>query len=89
MPLIPSLSLGVSRAGAQKDINIAGGGNFVDLVLIAILLGLLAVVYGFVTSRQVLGAVFAAREDASGLDDQVIELALASQLAHLYQQIFA
>jgi uncharacterized protein HemX len=56
MPLIPSLSLGVSRAGAQKDINIAGGGNFVDLVLIAILLGLLAVVYGFVTSRQVLGA---------------------------------
>ncbi|HAL90086.1 MAG TPA: sodium-translocating pyrophosphatase, partial [Erythrobacter sp.] len=27
-----------------------------DLVLIAILLGLLAVVYGFVTSRQVLGA---------------------------------
>jgi K(+)-stimulated pyrophosphate-energized sodium pump len=31
-------------------------GVFVDLVLISILLGLLAVIYGFITSRQVLGA---------------------------------
>ena len=33
-----------------------GGEIFVDLVLLAIVLGLLAVVYGFVTSRQVLNS---------------------------------
>ena len=31
-------------------------GAYVDLVTIAIVLGLLAVLYGFVTSRQVLGS---------------------------------
>ena len=39
-----------------KTYKHSGRGNFVDLVLIAIVLGLLAVVYGFVTSRQVLSS---------------------------------
>jgi Na+/H+-translocating membrane pyrophosphatase len=43
----------------------------VDLVLIAIILGLLAVVYGFVTSRQVLGA--------SAGSDKMQEIAAAIQ----------
>src|SRR5690606_27894736 len=58
-PLPPALAIAVPRGpGAMIGLRFLLGedGLTMDLTLIAIGLGLLAVVYGFVTSRQVLSA---------------------------------
>src|SRR5690606_4329774 len=51
----PSTSYPESSGSCQYT-SFQEGESFVDLVIISIVLGLVAVVYGFVTSRQVLGA---------------------------------